>query len=312
MNLDQLKAEEERLKSIVPTDLIALRNVQYEIAQLELEQRTQEQESKVQGFQLPYDYNDLFENSTANETIMELVQQALRQAHADHNAEIGKIHEDYRAQLKAADDKHADLQAQHDHLYTAHSQLQAEHAQTKLDMHDALTKRDAAVRELYESKQEIERLNGHIDDLRKDAAVGARNAMNVTDINVNDRLAELAKKAKESSAEKAARALERWNTAQPDLAVPELEVAAPATTFPATESTHDTIHNGDTETANVTVQPPVIPAPTFPETVQAATTGLGLANEKPGIPDAGATVEERLSALEARVNVLEGKAQNAA
>lgn len=329
MTLDQLKAELEQVKNTVPLDVVKMSNIQQQIDQLEQsqeqEQRVQKQEEQVQSIKLPFDFNDIFDNKNANEMIKELIQQFQRQANADHNAELEQVHNDNREKLRAAEEREVQLQRQNTELnhqlenessqlamvITDRDQARKELHQVTLELEDANSKRDAAVRELEDAKREIERLNGHIDDLRKDAAVGARNGYKVTDIAANDKLAQL---VKESAAEKAARGLARWNANNPDLAVPTLGVAQPASTFPDTQPADHTVHNGAADTPDTpVVQEVTPPAVSFPEPPN--TNNAEMANREQGVQQEGdatkrpeaweADIESAIDHINARLERLE-------
>jgi len=87
------------------------------------------------------------------------------------------------------------------------AQLKSELGAVKLERDDLASKRDAAVREAEEARAEVERLNNHVDDLRKQIAVGATAAATVIDIESDVDLEAVAKRLKEKkeAADKAAR-----------------------------------------------------------------------------------------------------------
>lgn len=296
--IDKVQARIDELKS------------QDEAVQQEKEQRVQAQEEKVQSLTLPYDFDAIFDDPRANEMITELIQSFQRQAYADHNAEVEQISTTYRDQLRSAEDREVQIKRQNAEIQ---KQLEEDSAKLAFSMQtngELIKQRDQisaekaefeqklanATAELDDANREIERLNSHIDDLRKDAAVGAKNGYKVQDISTSSRLDEL---VKESAAAKAARALERWNQSNPELAAPKLEVPMAPATFPATESADDTVHNDNPETLAPEVQPPVIEVPQFqvPDNIPAD----GMADEEQGVQQTGATLEERIAALEVAV-----------
>jgi len=63
-------------------------------------------------------------------------------------------------------------------------------AQLKLERDQAIQYRDNAYAQLEEARQEVERLNDQVDDLRKEIAVGARNAFKVTNLTGTKELAD--------------------------------------------------------------------------------------------------------------------------
>lgn len=87
------------------------------------------------------------------------------------------------------------------------AQLKSELGALTLERDDLASKRDAAVKESDEWKAEVSRLNEHIDDLRKQIAVGATTAAKVIDIETDADLEAAAQRLREKkeAAEKAAR-----------------------------------------------------------------------------------------------------------
>lgn len=210
-------------------------------AELEQEQakqmRVQVQEEKVQSIQLPHNFDEVFGDPRANEIITEVIREFQRQAYEEHNAEVEQLIARNQEESRAATDRELQLQRQNKELQDS---LEAEHKQAKrdaqefvdlehkiaqlqLEQQDAESKRDAAARELETAQQEINRLNSHIDDLRKEIAVGAKEAHKVTDIGSNNKLNALVKQSLE---EKVNRGLERWSKMMPDvIAPPEITVS---------------------------------------------------------------------------------------
>lgn len=78
-----------------------------------------------------------------------------------------------------------------DEVHEVNATLRKMLTNTKMELEDTEKKRDAAAKE-------IDRLNSHIDDLRKEAAVGAKEAVKVIDTNMNSNLADMVKKWKDS------------------------------------------------------------------------------------------------------------------
>lgn len=83
-----------------------------------------------------------------------------------------------------------------DHLIEDRDGLQSANAQLQLEKDDVTEKRDAAAQQLLEAQQEIARLNSHVDDLRKEIAVGASNVHNVIDITSDAELEAAAQRLK--------------------------------------------------------------------------------------------------------------------
>lgn len=176
------------------------------IADSEKADRAQQIEDKVASFELPYDFNDLYENSTANATIIEIVQQFKRQDLVEHNAEIEKLTQLHKEQLseqmRAANDRESQLQRQNKELQNdlqenvaAQKATEEENASLKLQLKESNFTKDNAATQLEEANAEIARLKSHIDDLVKEQAVGAREAHKV--IETNQTLNELIAKANE-------------------------------------------------------------------------------------------------------------------
>jgi len=224
--------------------------------------REQAQTEKVESVVLPLDLNKLYDNTTINDIVIEIIQTFQKQAYTDHNAEVAKINADWTSKLQTQTDNAANqltqlqarldselLQGQED--AKAFADLEQSYAQCLNDRKDAESKRDAAA-------QEIIRLNSHIDDLQQQLA-NAPAPKAAIEIGSSDRLAELVVKAKESTAAAAARGLARWNTAQPDHAVPALDIPSlpQITEEPAAVSTPQEIPtaipsvDGHTDTAQV-------------------------------------------------------------
>lgn len=103
------------------------------------------------------------------------------QAQADaFSKQIAEVQADAAEYRRAAEDRETQLQAQNDNL-------QKQLLQSALELQDMTNSRDAAARELAEEKTETTRLNSHIDDLRKEIAVGARGAIQVVDSEEQER-----------------------------------------------------------------------------------------------------------------------------
>lgn len=99
------------------------------------------------------------------------------------------------AQIQAAKDQ---LQMQYDSLYEEAAALKNELNAAREEAAENARKRDAAANELDTANKEIARLNSHIDDLRIENAVGASNAPKVVNTNTTADLAEAMKQFKES------------------------------------------------------------------------------------------------------------------
>lgn len=191
-------------------------------AQIQAE-RTQAQTKAVNAIQLPLDYNDLFVNSAANDTIIEIVREFQTKAYADHNAEIEAVYADWKTNVNELKADIFDLQTRlEQEALKAHYDAkeitgwEQRYAQLLLDKQDAESKRDNAANELANANAEIYRLTQLI-------ATPAPEPKAV-EISTNDRLTELAAKAKQSAADNAARAVARWNESNPTFTVPALDI----------------------------------------------------------------------------------------
>ncbi|MVP00364.1 hypothetical protein [Paenibacillus lutrae] len=95
--------------------------------------------------------------------------------------EIGEMQKSYTDKLRASEDRELQLQRQLDALQADHKETAELLNSAKFELADMQTKRDNASIALEEARREIERLNSQVDDLRKEMAVGARNAYKVID-----------------------------------------------------------------------------------------------------------------------------------
>lgn len=186
-------------------------------------ERTQAQAAAVESIVLPLDFNELFDNTAANDTIIEIVREFRTKDYADHNAELAQVNADWTDRVKTVEAQKDDLQTSLENATRQVLEKIAERdefsqrcKQAELDKQDAESKRDNATNELKDANAEIYRLNQLI-------ALPAPEPKTV-EISTNDRLADLAVKAKQSAADSAARAVARWNEANPTLAVPDLEI----------------------------------------------------------------------------------------
>lgn len=197
-------------------------------------------------------------------------------------------------------------------------QLQSELSQAKLEVTDYQNR-------LKNATDEIDRLNSQVDDLRKEIAVGARNAYKVTDVEQQAQMKELAEKIKASrihvydvvpdslinpknyTAKRADTGEEvTYNWTQVKNYI-EIKDAAEVERFRNEHQSNQEANAdsllGNEETTDVT------PEVTFPELPQAQAPNIpGEIPVVVGTPESsgqGKTVEERLNALEKRVVELE-------
>jgi hypothetical protein len=244
----EIDAEAQKAESTDHGKIIQLRN---EISILEMQlsdakaeeaqqiERVQAQTEKVESITLPLDFNDLLDNPLANEMIIEVVKQFQLQAYDEHNAEVVRIHADWQSKLSAANQIESDqkariieLQAEFESEKGARimfenaasfekdraDQLEHDLHMANLDKDQALMYRDNAVAQLGERQDVINSQAETILGLQQE--LSAKKALTV---NGNDKLAELASKAKESTIEKANRGLARWNL--PAIEVPSMPSA---------------------------------------------------------------------------------------
>ena len=194
--------------------------------------------------------------------------------------------------------------------------LESELAQSKLETIDYQTK-------LRNATDEIDRLNSHVDDLRKEIAVGARNAYKVIDseeqgkqmkeladrikasrIHVYDVVPDSEINAKNYTAKRADNGEEvtyNWTQAKNYIEIKDPnEVEQFRQQFANKEAVSDSAL-GNEEVVNVTpeVTFPEIPSAIAPEVNVPAEVQLVISTPTDG--GQGQTVEERLSALEAHV-----------
>lgn len=191
-------------------DASKIADLEQQIADLQAEARAQEQEEKVESIVLPYDFSEVFGDPRANEMIVELIKDFQRQAFADHNAEVETLIAEHKAeiQLVTSDRNQAKerLQLLSDNLgeeKQAHNEVLALLNETKLRLNDAESKRDAAVRHAEGLETLLSEKQEHIQTLRDEIAIGAKAAINVTNISPSDRLAQLVQDSKNAKVKSA-------------------------------------------------------------------------------------------------------------
>lgn len=86
--------------------------------------------------------------------------------------------------IKELESANASLQDKYSQSEEANEALKHIVDTAKLDITDANSKRDAAAKALDEANEEIARLNGHLNDLRQQIAIGAANAAKVVEVDV--------------------------------------------------------------------------------------------------------------------------------
>lgn len=225
MNLtEQLTEIKEQLGQLDPNnrdhlvEIGRLKSLENQLTVEEAEQqRIQVQESKVESITLPYDFSEIFEDPRANEMIVELIKEYQRAAYAEHNAELNEMATGHRDELRAATDRELQLKRQNDELQQENQLISSDREQTKerlqqfsdklaevaRDLGDALSKRDAAVREKEGIELLVAEKQAQIDTLRDEIAIGAVAAINVTNISPTDRLAQLVQDSKNAKVKSA-------------------------------------------------------------------------------------------------------------
>lgn len=234
------------------------------VAQAEFEARVQVQEEKVESISLPYDFNEVFDDPRANEMISELIKEYKRADYAEHNTELTQMVTEHREELRAAADRELQLKRQNDELQakyeetyaklgntskmfaeleTEHNKLRDDYQGVVLEREDALSKRDAAVREKEGIETLLTEKQEHIDKLRDEIAIGAKAAINVMNISPTDRLAALVEQSKSAKIKSSVElALERMDPIRGKIDVVAPPKALEEATFPT--QTNDSANIG--------------------------------------------------------------------
>lgn len=180
------------------------------LAQASLEARVQVQEEKVESITLPYNFDEIFEDPRANEMIIELIKEYQRAAYAEHNAELTELATAHREELRIETSRTLQLKLQNEGLQTKWElqeveldDLQSALNHMRVERDDALSKRDAAVREKEGLELLVSEKQEQIDKLRDEIAIGAVAAVNVTNISPTDRLAVLVQESKNAKVKSA-------------------------------------------------------------------------------------------------------------
>lgn len=180
--------------------------------------RIQEQEEKVATLTLPYDFNELYGDSTANDSIIEVVQIFIRKDNEEHNAEVEELVSRHREDKTAWSEREIQLQRQLSELQKINNdnnaqaildaeeftRLEQQIAQLKTEKADAESKRDAAVAKAEGLELLLTEKEAHIQTLRDENAIGASRTVNITAIEASDRLAALVEKSKNAKIKSAA------------------------------------------------------------------------------------------------------------
>lgn len=274
------------------------------VAQQALQERVQVQEQEIESIVLPegYDFDEISGVENMNLMIIEVIKDFQRQYNLKRNAEEELMINEHKAQvaeLKAANDSFAH---ENEKLMQLTEELNKAISTAHLELTDALSKRDAAVREKEGLEVLLQEKQAHIDTLRNEIAVGAKAAINVTNITPSDRLAQLVQESKNAKVKSALDiALEntapfRGKVSRDGESVANLETPQ-VMPFPIVDTSSNTslpVVSGPTseDTTGDQVTPP-----SEEGEVQALSTGLAES-------DAG-TVGESAETLEQRVKRLE-------
>lgn len=268
-------------------------------------------------------YNGTRESAeSAYQLLRSVVQETMMEREEKLLGEINSL----KGQINTAKAEKETTQKQYDDLYEVSAKQRNEINTLKAQLEDAEHKRDAAASELEEYKAEVARLNSQVDDLRKEIAVGAVNAVKV--VNVQESL-ENYKKQKELEANSrpaiynlqpldAKRSRYKAILAETDEPIEfgwlEKEkyrevTAEEAELFrrrKAEESQRG--HEDPAQSGNSVEEGGLVPPSLqFQEDDEACEdTANGLDEGNIGVEVAGKSVEERITALEQRVAALEG------
>lgn len=119
------------------------------------------------------------QSKAAYELLRDILQNEVAKIKHQDQYKINLLEEELTAFREEADT----TQTKYDELYEQFVKNRNDMLALRSDFEDMEHKRDASATELLEVKTENTRLNGHIDDLRKQIAVGARNLDKIVDVN---------------------------------------------------------------------------------------------------------------------------------
>lgn len=308
MNLQEVRDQLAQLDPNNRDNLVAIAQLKAQEIELEKEAaaqaRIETQIEKVESITLPFNFDEVFDDPSANEMIIELIKDLQLQAYADHNAEIATLTSDHEAELQAVNDSLSQLKTQYDVVSAQLSQTQNDLAQTRFERDDALAKRDAAVRHAEGLETLVAEKQAHIDKLRDEIAIGAKAAVNVTNISPSDKLAQLIQERKNAKVKSALDIALENSAPFRGKVIKDGELVAPlnapqAAVFPYIDSSSDTTYPVVTGPIETVPTPDQVDAFRGEEAVQSGeTVDLGNAVE---VREGVKTVEERLSALELHV-----------
>lgn len=122
--------------------------------------------------------NESVESAEAAYQVVRIaVQNTLLQRDEQWMTEVKDLRERLASETAAKDVARAEADVSGE----ANAKLVTDIRDLRAELEDTQSKRDAAVLQLDEYKAEVTRLNGHVDDLRQQIAVGAANAVKVID-----------------------------------------------------------------------------------------------------------------------------------
>lgn len=273
---EQFEAERATLDENNPDDKFRLTIIDQELGKIKAQQdeqdRLQRQAEEVASISLPYDYNELWDVTTANAEITNLLQQVKEHTFATCNDELAKVMEEHRAASQAWAELQASLTGQVAELQAANAKLTADkeaaQAQAKQDRNDMRTaqeqlveaekKRDNAVKFMEEAqadaeqaradrdkaqaevaglKSQIDELEAQVAQYKKKASAGFGGGLKLTSTIKQE--TEEERKAKEAQAlsETIARGLNRLGLPPLSLPVPVIQAPEEYVEAAATEET---------------------------------------------------------------------------
>lgn len=269
------------------------------------QERVQAQEERVESISLPYDFSEVFGDPRANDIVIELIKEFQRTAYADHNAEVELLISEHKAELAEVKRSSSVILNGYNELSIKYASISTELVQVKNERDDAISKRDAAVRQAEGLETLLAEKQAHIDQLRDEIAVGAKAAVQVTNISPSDRLAQLVQDSKNAKVKSALDiALEnttpfRGKVLSDGQAVAPL-VAPEVPNFPIVNPSGDTVSTMDsTGTTDVPAEDTVTPSQGEVQAVRSDVVS-GNASED------GQTLQEafrRIEALELKLGV---------
>jgi chromosome segregation ATPase len=277
-----------------------------------------------------YDFGDgkTLRSLIPNQAIYNLISIGFKSLYANEIEPLTKANEELTKEKDALSTKLAQVASDKADIENQLHQEKLDHSQTQ-------QYRDNAASQLEEAKKEIDRLNGHVDDLRQQINIGVQGSLKVVNSEEEEAkktaaLAELKRQFTvygeepldfKRSKYRAKRAtddseVEYTNLEKPSYTViNSTEVSQFRQQYPepvAQEDHADTSLDQSVPTADVTPEVPFPEAPTIDNGTVGEAVQVGNGLQQPHDESVGKTIEERVAELEAKVAALEGKAQNVA